>query len=179
MSDCWCIREIISFLQINKNGNTSFWLPHLSWVGIKQQLPKELSNLTRQVQRCLRSTLVAHKCKSGYLTADELPLLRLRCLFQSQCKARGSGGICCASQEAAMQVQGFGAGRSSAALPLAQGSSRGAGKAGRAGGTHQLVQLSVQKYGKRWTGACSSLLSTPLQILLGHCTVTAQRKIWQ
>lgn len=48
MCKCWCIREIISFLQINKNGNTLIWPAYLSWVEIKQQLPKELANLTRQ-----------------------------------------------------------------------------------------------------------------------------------
>jgi len=57
------------------------------------------------------------------------------------------------------------------------GLSKGAGKAGHARGNSPagatlwlLIQQKVRE-------ACSSLLSTPLQILSGQCTVTAQRKI--
>lgn len=47
-----------------------------------------------------------------------------------------------------MQVQGSGAGCSSTALPLAQGSSGRTDKAGHAQGAHQLVQLCLLKWQK-------------------------------
>lgn len=142
MYKCWCTSEIISFLQFNKNRNTTIWLAYLSWVEIKQ-LPKEVANLTRQMQRWLRFPFVTYKCKSGYLTADEQLLVLLRCLSKVSTKWADQGCLP-ASQEAGDPGAGFGAGSSQAAIPLGQSSSRElTRKAGHTRGTHQLVQLSI------------------------------------
>lgn len=77
-------------------------------------------------------------------------------------------------RRATIQVQGFGAGGTSAIIPLAQGSRRGADRAGQQRGLASWCKSLLINMAKRWTETCSSLLSAPLQIVLGQGTGTAQ-----
>lgn len=137
------MREIISLLQTNKDRNAPVWLAYFSWVEIKQQLLKGLANLTSQEQRCLRSTVVAHKCKV-------VTWLLLNCCWFcsgafSKVNAKWEDQVMPAVHARILHAPGAGlwGWLQQHSSPLARGSSGRADKAGWAQGAHQLLQLCL------------------------------------